>query len=315
MKTSYGNENPDKIFYIIGYSEFTAGLFSLINAVLNHIVYAKKFGYIPVVDFQNYRTQYLEPDAQGKENAWEYFFEQPMGYSLCDINKSKNIILSSKASNPRIRILNFSLNLSKNQELRRYYNGLFQKYIRPTKVTKDYLAADEARIFIENRKVLGILCRGTDYTHKKPAGHEVQPDPDDVIMKAEDVIKKYNCTHIYLATEDQDIFDIFIKHFGNIILSNSQTRFSTEELENVQFIANTREKREHDKYFLALEYLSSVNILSKCPCFIGGQTTGTFGVYAMTTGFEYNYTYDLGKYPASQPKLRTELKNLFIKNL
>lgn len=314
-KTSYGNENVDKKFYVIGYFEFTAGLFSLINAVLKHIVYAKKFGYIPVVDFQNFETQYHDSGTFGKDNMWEYFFEQPMGYSLENISKSKNIILSAKTSNPRIRILDFDINLSDSQELKKYYNALFQIYIRPNKSTQDYLAADESKILIQNRKLLGVLCRGTDYTHKKPAGHEIQPDPKDIIMKAKDVIIKYRCTHIYLATEDQDVYDMFKKEFGNILLSNGQTRFSGKEIENVQFLANVGKKRERDKYFFALEYLSSVNILSKCSCFIGGQTTGTFGVYALTKGFEYAYVYNLGKYPAQQPTLRSELKNLLTGNL
>lgn len=315
LKKKYGNENLDKIFYVIGYPEFTAGLFSLINAVLKHIVYAEKFGYIPVVDLQNFESQYHDPGTFGKENAWEYFFEQPMGCSLCDINKSKNIILSTKTSNPRIRVLDFDINLSDSRELQKYYNGLFQAYIRPNKSTQDYLSADESKIFIENRKLLGVLCRGTDYTQKKPAGHEIQPDPNDVIIKAEEIVKNYNCTHIYLATEDQDVYDIFKKAFGGILLSNGQTRFSGKELENVQFLANAGKKRERDKYFFALEYLSSVNILSKCPCFIGGQTTGTFGVYALTKGFEYDYVYNLGKYPAQRPTLRSELKNLLAGNL
>jgi hypothetical protein len=315
LKKSYGNDNPDKVFYIIGYPEFTAGLFSLINAVLKHIVYAKKFGYIPVVDLQNFESQYHDPGAFGKENVWEYFFEQPMGYSLCNIDKSKNIVLSAKTSNPRVRVLDFDMNLSDSRKLQKYYNGLFRSYIRPNKITKDYLSADEDKIFAGNRKLLGILCRGTDYTQKKPAGHEIQPDPKDVILKTEDIIKKYNCTHIYLATEDQDIYDLFERTFGSILLSNGQSRFSPHELTDVQFLANAGKKRERDKYFLGLEYLSSVNILSKCSCFIGGQTTGTFGVYALTKGFEYDYVYNLGKYPALHPALRDELKKLIVGNL
>jgi hypothetical protein len=313
--TSYGTENADKNFYIIGFLDYTCGLFGLISHMLKHIVYAESFGYIPVVDLQNYNTQYLEPDALGKENAWEYFFEQPMSYSLRDISKSKNIILSAKTSNPRIRILNYDINLSDSRTLQKYYNRLFKSYIRPNKPTQDYLSTDENKILSGNRKLLGVLCRGTDYTHKKPAGHNIQPDPYDIIPKAENILKEYNCTHVYLATEDQDIYDTFLKHFGNILLSNEQLRFSVREMENVQYLADVQKERKQDKYFRALEYLSSVNILSKCSCFIGGQTMGTFGVYAMTNGFEYDYTYNLGKYPISQPTLYNELKNLLTGNL
>jgi hypothetical protein len=315
-RACYGTENSDKRFYVIGILVYGCGLFGLISHILKHIVYAEKFGYIPIVDLQNFDTQYLDLGSLGKENAWEYFFEQPGGYSLRDISKSKNVILSAKTSNPRIRILDNDENLSDNRELQKYFNRLFQKYIRPNKLTQDYLSTDEDKIFIGNRKILGILCRGTDYTQKKAANHDIQPDPNDVVIKAKKIIRKYNCSHIYLATEDQNIYDIFKKHFRNILLSNDQRRFSSRELENVKYLADVPQKRKRDKYFLGLEYLSSVNILSKCPCFIGGQTLGTFGVYALTKGFEYDYVYNLGKYPSPpKPRLRNELKNVLIENL
>jgi hypothetical protein len=315
-KTSYGNENSDKIFYIIGFPDYTDGLFAIISAVLKHIVYARRFEFIPVVDFQNFKTQYLNNMALGKENAWEYFFEQPMGFSLKDLNKSKNIILSTKISNPRIRVLDYEESLLlDNLQLREYYNYLFMTYIRFNRSTKEYLDNDEKKIFLENRKILGILCRGTDFILKKPPGHEIQPETKDVIFKAENILREYKCSHIYLATEDQEIYSAFKKHFGDAILSNEQKRFSHVDMENVQYLAHIPEKRKNDKYFIGLEYLSSVNILSKCPCFIGGRTTGTFGVYSMTKGFEYDYTFNLGKYPVSQPKLIDELRNLITGNL
>ena len=51
--------NPDKIFYIIKRTPGT-GLFSNVLFVLNHLIKAKKLGYIPFVDMQNFHTIYNE---------------------------------------------------------------------------------------------------------------------------------------------------------------------------------------------------------------------------------------------------------------
>ena len=82
---SKGSEHPDKTFYLISYDYDTQGLFAIVKSVLSHVMYALDKGWIPVVDLKNYKCQY----QQEGENAWELFFEQPEGYSLEDIKKSK----------------------------------------------------------------------------------------------------------------------------------------------------------------------------------------------------------------------------------
>ena len=55
--------------------------------------------------------------------------------------------------------------------------------------------------------MLGILARGTDYVAARPKGHPIQPEPCQIIAKAEEILEKYSCDGIYLATEDQDIYE------------------------------------------------------------------------------------------------------------
>jgi hypothetical protein len=145
-------------------------------------------------------------------------------------------------------------------------------------------------------KVLGILCRGTDYLLKKPKHHPIQPEPEEVIKKAEEVIKEQKCDKIYLATEDQYIYNLFKIYFGDLLLQNNQRKFERSDLDNVQYLAQIGFDREQDKYLTGLEYLSSIYLLSKCSCFIGGRTSGTIGVHLLSDGFEYDYTWNLGSY-------------------
>ena len=55
----FGNLNPDKIFYVIQRTP-GFGLFSNLSFVLNHIKIAKDFGFIPVVDMENFPSIYNE---------------------------------------------------------------------------------------------------------------------------------------------------------------------------------------------------------------------------------------------------------------
>ena len=108
------------------------------------------------------------------------------------------------------------------------------------------------------------------------------------------VAQKLN--YIYLATEDQDIYELFQTEFGEILLTNKQDRFSQSELAKIPYLYQVKHNRENDKYLLGLEYLSSMHILSKCHSFIGGRTRGTTGVLLMTDGFEYQYIWNLSMY-------------------
>lgn len=76
---SYGEKYPDKRFMKIVPHYFLTGLATIVFHLRECIEYALRNDYIPVVDMQNYRNQYLEDAEIGSVNAWEKFFEQPGG--------------------------------------------------------------------------------------------------------------------------------------------------------------------------------------------------------------------------------------------
>jgi hypothetical protein len=269
------------------------GLFSIILTNLTHITYAIKNRYVPVIDLKTVKNPY----CNGQNNAWELFFEQPMGYTLDDIATSKNIILSNLNRIHEIYPIRWKdIYFKQNKGEFLSFKDTYKKYIKFNQNTLGYMQTDLNVVFQDGRRVLGVLCRGTDYTLKKPKDHPIQPDPIDVIKKAKEVMKEYNCSHIYLATEDEHIYELFKLCFEDILLTNRQKRFIHTELIDVTLLAQINRDRENDKYLTALEYLSSINILSKCNCFIGGRTSGTAGVYFMSDGFEYDYAWDIGVY-------------------
>jgi hypothetical protein len=289
-RTRWGEENPQQTFFVIGFQLESEGIMSLVGHSLGPIVYAAQRGYIPVIDQQNYPNQYLSATLLHQENAWEYFFEQPGGHTLKDIARSKNIII---CRGKYFRSL-FKKDLADLAVQRQYY----KKYIRFNEPTRQYIKEDCANVFQPGRKILGVLCRGTDYLAGKGFYTPVQPDTLSVVEKARQVMQERNCTHLYLATEDEAIYDLFKEHFGQQLLVNRQKRFRRDAADwaKGQRIFDVPMDIEQKKH-LTLDYLSSLSVLAKCSCFVGVPCTGASSVYCLTDGFEYDYVYDLGRYP------------------
>ena len=126
---SYGSENPDKTFYVIGVPYTTAGLFAIVKSVFCHICYAYQKGFIPVVDMQNFKSQ-LSYNNNTNTNAWELYFQQPGGYNLKDISKSRNIIKSSSLPFPEGIEIGFDTSM--NDDFHNEYASLYEKYVVPT---------------------------------------------------------------------------------------------------------------------------------------------------------------------------------------
>jgi len=293
-QTSYGTENPDKTFYITGVVDQRGGLFWMILFNLNRIAHALEKGWIPVVDWQNQPNQYLENTALHKENAWEYYFEQPCNYDLNSIKQSKNII-QGNGTLPVDRLI-LDCYVETNDEFFPYIKKIFKQYVRFNNSTRDYVENEYKTVLKGKNDVLGVLCRGTDYALLKPERHPVQPEPEKVIKKAKEVMAAKQLEYIYLATEDYDIYELFHKEFGEKLLTNKQDRYAKRELAKNQYLYQIKHNRENDKFLLGLEYLSSMYLLSKCHSFIGGRTRGATGVLLMTDGFDYQYIWNLGIY-------------------
>ena len=94
-RKSYGTENEDKTFYVIRRmdSYIGCGLFSHVITTVGRIKYALDHNMIPVVDMMNYPNLYISKKELHKINPWEYYFEQPEGYTMEDVQHSKNVVL------------------------------------------------------------------------------------------------------------------------------------------------------------------------------------------------------------------------------
>lgn len=280
---SWGNAYQDKTFFVIRRADCKVGLFSYVMTNMGMADYALKKGYTPVIDMQNSSNNYLEEEKRGMENAWEYYFKQPCGYSLTDIQDAQNVILSNgiiteNVNYPDFRIVEDGIQFQ-------YWHDFFRQYL---KVTDDIAGEYEKlkREFFGKERVLGILARGTDYVASRPKNHPVQPTAEQIIIKGREIMDKYSCKKIYLATEDALIYKKMKDAFRESLIAPEMERYVAVDGENINDLVGKNGR----------EYLLSIMLLAGCDCLVAGNTGGTHGALLMNRKYEYKYIFQLGTY-------------------
>lgn len=284
---------PDKIFYVIGVDMGWCGLFAIVSHQLAHIAYAVERGYTPIVDLQNFNSQYRQSK---NANAWEYFFEQPMSLQLDKIKRSKHVIHSVCYEDPPDKKYRFSYDTTIYDEKKiKYWRNMYRKYIRINEVKRDSFFKTKTELFSNKGRILGVHLRGTDFIKLEPKNHPIQPVPSEVLERVKIALLEWNCDHVYLATEDADIYDFFQSDLGEKLIRHNVIRWRKEDLGLTKSNANVFSD-VHKRINSGSEYLCNMYLLSQCSCFISGNTRGALGVMLMTEGFDEYYTYNLGLY-------------------
>lgn len=289
-KVRYGSEHPDQTFYVIRRSTGNTGLFSYVMTNMGHVRYALEKGYIPVIDMQNNKNTYLYDEEIGSVNAWELFFDQPCGYQLKDINQSRNVILSSGIIDGKIPYP--SMEMIRNQKYLAEWRNIFNKSFK----IKPEIKKEIDRLYkdlLADKKVLGVLCRGTDYIYAKPPRHPVQPLIEELMDKVKTVLKESKCEAVYLVTEDEEIYQLFKRQFQDKLIVTAAKRYQSAGKTNINDII---EAAGEDKYTQGKAYLINIALLSRCNCLVAGCTGGTYGALLISKGYEYQYIFDLGLY-------------------
>lgn len=302
----FRKENMGKSKYLIikrDCGSSPLGLFAYYITNIAWIEFAVRKGFIPVIDMQNFPNAYQREDEAGKVNTWEYFFMQPAGVSL------EEALASKKARYVWKDIPDFhpneSLDFFLNTELVDYYRAIARKYILFQDNVKQILKEAEKEILGEkqNRRILGVLARGTDYTSLKPYYHPVQPTVDEIIVKIDDYREKYRCDKIYVATEDEKILDKLLEKYGEDLLFSNQKRIQSTDT----YLNFNKELLEVEPYKRGVDYLASVWLLSRCTGLIAGRTSGTVGAVLLSEGYEFQHIFSKGRYGVEEEILKSKV--------
>ena len=123
--------NRNKKFLVIRQPYENTGLMANINWVLVQLDLCEQYGRIPVVDMKNYRSVYHSEEDIGVINTWEYFFEPLSDYSLEEVYRSCNYLLSGRNySKIQERLNSIDNTQTGNPDVVSYWNKLFCKYIK-----------------------------------------------------------------------------------------------------------------------------------------------------------------------------------------
>ena len=289
--------NPKKpTYYIIRREVSHVGIFSNFIVFAGHIRYALSQGWIPVIDMQNYPNAILEPEKLGKENAWEYFFEQPLRIGLEEAYNGENIILGKEYRGFAPYSKN-SFYDDKNIELAEWRMLVKLGLLKVKPAIMKEIMATRAKLFASTDRVLGVYLRGTDYVAKKLNRHPVPPPVEfarDVILEK---VRDWKCNKIFLSTEDRTIVQFFKDIFGD----GFGTFCVTIDREYVDYkpgrwINDAHTNRENDRFLNTKEYITEMIILSKCNSFITSMCSGATSVMMLSEGFENIYAFNLGIY-------------------
>lgn len=289
-KKSYGGKNPDKTIYVIkpDYQDGVEGLLSLIHKQVLYINYAKKKGYIPFVDWKNYKTQYYD----GKNNVWDYFFDQPSVISEEEVYASKNVYLSGwtfKDINP-LGLFESDIFFDKNIE-NQSYEILKNNLVFSNEVLE--VVEKEAQS-LDIDKCIGVYVRGTDYIKLRPSGEYVQPNVKQVEHEIIKFIEKYQAP-IFLVTEDGNIYDELVEKFGDRIRIVSYDTFIRNYAG--KDVLSKSNVLDDDKKQRGQKYLVKMLLLARCKYLISSITQGSKFSYSLNGGkYKDEYIFNLGLY-------------------
>ncbi len=280
---SSGELNPSAKFYVIRSSGKDEGLLSLYLGRLLQVHELLRNGFIPIIDYQNYATQYnVDFPVNGTRNAWEYYFEQPCRYTLDEVYHSRNVTLSG---------WRFFQAYGRHRTVQR---SVSYEMLQLAPV-KQYIF-DIAREKIHSdgiHDMIGLLIRGTDYTKLKPAGHSVSPAPEMAAQKLDEFLARYGKSKIFLATEDSEVYDFFRNRYGDLIYTSDDNL--VRNYSGKDYIAN--EIHTNNKYKFGLDYLVKMICLSECRYLIASKTAGTEFARLLNNGrYSCEYVFDLGTY-------------------
>ena len=268
------------------------GLFSNYISYLGCIRESLIQGFIPILDFESYKNIIngfvIEPS---KGNPWEYYFNQPFGYAYSNVKRNaKNLKYIECLTN----IVRPNDSIFLNKESMKYWHFMANQYI-PIK-NEIIIESNNIinRIFNGSRNVLGVLLRGTDYTARRPLYHPIPPKTEDVIRDVKLLDNKYKYDWVFLATEDDNIRQAFIKGVGakvKFILNKSKITYNYTTKNLLAYNIDFKSNIEFNKI-----YLLNIIILSKCLDLLAANTSGTIGAFILTEGFRNYKVYKLGLY-------------------
>lgn len=311
----YSRKKSDEHYIIFRFCTSIRMLFSAGNQYVFMYDWAIQHDLIPVIDmeleydYENYRL--------GRDNLWDYCFRQDITVSEAltkewvlveDIDvHGKNwmpetcLAINNEANDHAIH--------SKQENWREYYSKV-HKFIEPCwkfqgNIIEAYNRDVKEKIEVGDC-ILGVFMReefsvdALSYREGLTAEQMYKLHPltygiDDAIRSIKDLLNRWNCNKILLATMYQDTVECFKEEFG-------EDRLITIPRERISFVENIQEsakfwdysnkdlydyysqKANIDYIERSISYAEEVLALSNCDYYVGGKGSGGAAALALNGG-------------------------------
>ena len=287
---SFGEKNPDKRFMLIRFPVYSSGLGDVIRFCMTKVAVAeyREPGYIPVIDLS-------VPDGGNSfsggriENIWEDFFEPLNEYRPEEVMQSRHVLLCDDKMDA------FNPYMMEQYHHSGHMREIYKKYLRLNQEMKSYIDPIREKFFREHGgKVLGVVARGTDYRY---GGFDV-PKPmedEEYICLVREKMEEWNCSSLFLATEDADVLERFRQAgFGDRLYYLEQERFRYADTSQKGLVVAKMKKGNND-YHDEMPYLAVLYLLAACSALISNCRCGAFEVADFINGGEYQHRYCCGE--------------------
>ena len=257
--------NNGRALYYIDFEETGNGFFAEFRKVLNALYFADYFGLVPVVRYSPFFAYAEKELVDGTSNPFEYYYKQPGGISLEDLEKSA-CVLNFRSEN---------ISLAENMKPSGGYTysevyestmaDIMKKYIALNEKTDSLLKKDITNILGE-KKVLGVHVRGTDFKNEYNR-HPKYIGVYEYLESAKKMFYHNSFDNVFLATDDSSAVKLFREEFGDKLLIYTDVVRSSGT-QSVMLSNNSERKMHH--YLLGYEVLRDMYTLSKCDGLLAG---------------------------------------------
>lgn len=285
-------ENPEKaeqnsVLYRIEIGGENDGFFALVRWTLDALYFCDCFSFLPEIRFSE-NILYYDSTMPRNLNPYEYYFEQPLAAFQEQCEKAGAVIEYEPRNGLKAESLNDGVSYQISEKYIDAMSRVMRKYLHFNEETKKRIERENQKRTV-NETVLGVHIRGTDYKSNYK-NHPQYIPPSEYYGYIDEALEKYGFQKVYIATDDEEILQEFLRHYGEervLYSSDTQRSSGTEGVHT-----SSGSVREHHKYMLGMDVICDMCALAGCGGLISSLSQVSLVCRIYKKSKNENFRYD-----------------------
>ena len=263
----YGEENKGKILYLIEIKDNKYGFCAILRNVLQEcLIGGDELGFFPVVKMSDKCFYAEDKGFLGTDNPWEYYFKQPKGISLDEFKRSYRTTEATEDNLVIIKERYKGFGYEVSEEYINTMADIWKRYIFLREELQVELMNQISELYGKER-ILGVHARGSDFK-QGVLNHPNAVPMEEYFKNIDELLPNYD--KVFIATEDSEYLDEFIKRYGDkVIYHKSIVRSRYGKNPVLENISNPVE-RANPSYMLGVDVLLDLLSLGEADGIISG---------------------------------------------